>query len=58
MTRHGLQCLSALVGVKDSSGKPIFQGKEATGFSNTEEEQVGKVKVSLPGSCRHSPTDV
>lgn len=36
----------ALVGVKDASGKSIFEGKEATGFSNAEEEQAGTVKVS------------
>lgn len=27
----------------DSAGKSIFTGKGFTGFSNTEEEQVGKV---------------
>lgn len=37
---------SALVGVTDAEGKSIFTGKAATGFSNTEEEQVNKVKVS------------
>ncbi|KAF8708356.1 response stimulus, partial [Rhizoctonia solani] len=34
----------ALVGVKDASGKSIFDGRNATGFSDAEEEQVGKVK--------------
>ncbi|QRV90970.1 chaperone protein HSP31 [Ceratobasidium sp. AG-Ba] len=34
----------ALVGVKDESGKSIFSGRNATGFSNAEEEQLGKVK--------------
>jgi hypothetical protein len=29
--------------VTDSAGKSIFTGKAFTGFSNTEEEQVGKV---------------
>lgn len=38
-------CHSAIVNVKDSAGKSIFAGREATGFSNLEEEQVGKVKV-------------
>ena len=36
---------SALVGATDASGKSIFAGKKATGFSNAEEEAVGKVKV-------------
>ncbi|QRW19005.1 chaperone protein HSP31 [Rhizoctonia solani] len=34
----------ALVGVTDASGKSIFDGRNATGFSDAEEEQVGKVK--------------
>ncbi|CAE6454314.1 unnamed protein product [Rhizoctonia solani] len=34
----------ALVGVTDTSGKSIFSGRNATGFSDAEEEQVGKVK--------------
>lgn len=34
----------ALVGVKDESGKSIFSGRNATGFSDAEEEQVGKVQ--------------
>ncbi|PVG04282.1 class I glutamine amidotransferase-like protein [Serendipita vermifera] len=33
----------ALVGATDASGKSIFQGKKATGFSNAEEEQAGKM---------------
>lgn len=39
---------SALVGVTDAEGRSIFSGKEATGFSNAEEEQAGKVKVFKP----------
>ncbi|OBZ76559.1 Glutathione-independent glyoxalase HSP31 [Grifola frondosa] len=35
---------AALVGATDASGKSIFSGKAATGFSNVEEEQVDKVK--------------
>ncbi|OCB90865.1 NIF-domain-containing protein [Sanghuangporus baumii] len=35
---------AALVGVKGNDGQSIFYGKEATGFSNEEEEKVGKVK--------------
>ncbi|KAG8744426.1 hypothetical protein FRC10_010204 [Ceratobasidium sp. 414] len=35
---------AALVGVKDEEGKSIFSGRNATGFSDVEEEQVGKVK--------------
>jgi len=35
---------AALVAATDASGKSIFAGKTATGFSNTEEEQVDKVK--------------
>jgi hypothetical protein len=35
---------SALVGVTDTSGKSIFEGRTVTGFSNAEEEQAGKVK--------------
>jgi putative intracellular protease/amidase len=34
----------ALVQAVDGSGKSIFAGKSFTGFSNAEEEQVGKVK--------------
>ncbi|QRV90971.1 chaperone protein HSP31 [Ceratobasidium sp. AG-Ba] len=34
----------ALVGANDKSGKSIFSGRNATGFSDAEEEQVGKVK--------------
>ncbi|KAG2077473.1 class I glutamine amidotransferase-like protein [Suillus decipiens] len=37
---------AALVGVTDESGKSIFAGKPATGFSNVEEKQVDKVKAS------------
>jgi hypothetical protein len=36
---------SALVGVTGVDGKSIFDGKIVTGFSNDEEEIVGKVKV-------------
>ncbi|KAJ6509870.1 class I glutamine amidotransferase-like protein [Mycena vitilis] len=35
---------AALVGVTDAEGKSIFAGKAATGFTNAEETQVGKVK--------------
>ncbi len=35
----------ALVGVTDNAGNSIFKGKKVTGFSNAEEEIVGKVKV-------------
>ncbi|KAF7352839.1 putative chaperone protein HSP31 [Mycena venus] len=35
---------AGLVGVTDAEGKSIFAGKAATGFSNAEETQVGKVK--------------
>lgn len=35
---------SALVGAR-KDGKSIFAGKKVTGFSNTEEEAVGRVKV-------------
>ncbi|KAG8781627.1 hypothetical protein FRC12_021681 [Ceratobasidium sp. 428] len=34
----------ALVGVNDDAGKSIFNGRNATGFSDAEEEKVGKVK--------------
>ena len=37
---------SALVGVTGADGKSIFDGKAATCFTNVEEEQVDKVKVS------------
>jgi hypothetical protein len=40
---------SGLVGTTDAEGKSIFAGKAFTGFSNEEEEIVGKVKVSLGG---------
>lgn len=36
----------ALVGAVDASGKSIFAGKRFTGFSNAEEEAVGRVKVT------------
>jgi len=36
--------LSALVGAR-INGKSIFSGKKVTGFSNTEEEAAGDVKV-------------
>ncbi|GLB33751.1 putative DJ-1/PfpI family protein [Lyophyllum shimeji] len=35
---------AALVGAADASGKSIFAGKRITGFSNAEEEAVGKVQ--------------
>lgn len=35
---------AALVGATDEAGTSIFKGRRATGFSNVEEEQVGKVK--------------
>jgi hypothetical protein len=37
---------SALVGGVDASGKSIFAGRKATGFTNAEEIAVGKVQVS------------
>lgn len=36
---------AALVGVIMPGGKSLLEGKEVTGFSNEEEEQVGKTKV-------------
>ncbi|KAH8834790.1 class I glutamine amidotransferase-like protein [Flagelloscypha sp. PMI_526] len=36
---------AALVGAIDSSGTSIFKGRNFTGFSNEEEEQVQKVKA-------------
>ena len=36
---------SALVGATDANGKSIFAGKEATGFSNAEEEAVKMTDV-------------
>ncbi|KAI0082468.1 ThiJ/PfpI [Panus rudis PR-1116 ss-1] len=36
---------AALVAVTDASGKSIFSGREATAFSNTEEEQVNMTKA-------------
>jgi hypothetical protein len=38
--------LSALVGVTGEDGTSIFKGKTVTGFSNAEEEQIGKIEVS------------
>ncbi|KAJ7834984.1 ThiJ/PfpI [Mycena olivaceomarginata] len=38
---HGV---AALVGVTDTEGKSIFAGKNVTGFSNAEEEILGKTK--------------
>ena len=37
---------SALVGVTGANGTSIFEGKVVTGFSNAEEEQIGKLEVS------------
>jgi putative intracellular protease/amidase len=34
---------AALAGATDSNGTSIFQGRRFTGFSNAEEEKVGKV---------------
>lgn len=36
---------SALVGATDASGKSIFAGREATGFTNAEEEAVKAVET-------------
>ena len=36
--------------VKSPDGKPLVQGKNVTGFTNTEEEAVGLTKVTAP--CR------
>lgn len=36
----------ALIGAR-KDGKSIFAGKKVTGFSNTEEEAVGRVKVRV-----------
>jgi hypothetical protein len=45
-----MDCCRALIGAADADGKSIFSGKGATGFSNTEEEAVGMVKVgTFPG---------
>ncbi|KAH9853675.1 class I glutamine amidotransferase-like protein [Lenzites betulinus] len=35
---------AAIVGATDAEGKSIFKGRKATGFSDLEEEQIGKVK--------------
>ncbi|KAJ7283707.1 class I glutamine amidotransferase-like protein [Mycena rebaudengoi] len=35
---------AALVGATDANGKSIFAGKSFTGFSNAEDEDMGKVK--------------
>ena len=35
---------AALINVKDPNGKNIVTGRKVTGFSNTEEEQVGMTK--------------
>jgi hypothetical protein len=37
--------VAALVGVTDNQGKSLFAGKNVTGFSNAEEEILGKTKV-------------
>ncbi|KAI3612513.1 hypothetical protein WG66_009882 [Moniliophthora roreri] len=41
---HGPAALAAVTG---ADGKSIFAGRKATGFSNAEEEQVGKVKPKV-----------
>ncbi len=43
--------ISAIKGVTDASGVSIFSGKEATGFSNEEEEIIKMVKVSLSAAA-------
>lgn len=48
---------NGLVNVKSSSGKHIVDGKNVTGFSNTEEEAVGKTNVSTE-ECQYSTLDV
>ncbi|KAJ6520943.1 ThiJ/PfpI [Mycena capillaripes] len=35
---------AALAGATDAKGKSIFEGRAATGFTNEEETQVGKIK--------------
>jgi len=39
-----IDCHSALVNVKDKSGKYIYAGRKLTGFSNEEEDGVDKTK--------------
>ena len=41
---HWCVSSSALIGAR-KNGKSIFAGKKVTGFSNTEEETAGGVKV-------------
>ncbi|KAG5639008.1 hypothetical protein H0H81_007916 [Sphagnurus paluster] len=43
---------AALVGAVDASGKSIFEGKAFTGFSNAEEQAVGKVEVRTRSSSK------
>jgi putative intracellular protease/amidase len=35
-----------LILAKNAEGKPLVSGKRVTGFTNSEEEAVGKTKVS------------
>lgn len=38
---------AGLVLAKGSDGAPLVKGKKVTGFTNSEEEAVGKTKVSM-----------
>lgn len=44
--KHHVIILSALVGGVDAIGKSFLTGRDATGFSNEEENAIGTVKVS------------
>ena len=46
IARPDLLLTSALVQGVDSNGQSIFKGKKFTGFSNAEEEDMGRLKVS------------
>ena len=48
--RVGLPVSGALRHVKTPQGKPLVEGKNVTGFTNGEEEEVGLTKVNLSSS--------
>ena len=43
LTSHALS--RAIIDLVDSNNVSVFKGREATGFSNTEEEMINLVKV-------------
>ena len=47
---------AGLVLAKGADGSPLVKGKKVTGFTNSEEEAVGKTKVGLRAQGRGTGT--